>query len=108
MSAMESIFKALSDSTRVSVVESLAFGEKAVSELARPFDMALPSFMQHLKVLEDAGLVSTRKEGRTRKVRLRADTLRSAESWLGVQRRTWTRRLDQLDAYLITMEDPEP
>jgi len=105
---MESVFKALSDATRFAVVEALATGEKAVGELAKPFDMALPSFMQHLKVLEEAGLIATRKEGRTRKCRLQADTLKSAEHWLNVQREIWTKRLNQLDAYLLTMEDPEP
>lgn len=102
---MELIFKALSDSTRVSVIEALAFGEKAVGELAAPFDMALPSFMQHLKVLEEAGLITTRKEGRVRKCRLQADTLQSAESWLNAQRRMWSKRFDQLDSYLMSMED---
>lgn len=104
---MDLIFKALSNSTRVAVIETLALGEKAVGELAEPFDMALPSFMQHLNVLEEAGLITTRKEGRTRKCRLQADTLRSAESWLNKQRQIWSKRLDQLDSYLISMEDPE-
>lgn len=104
---MQHVFKALSDPTRLSVIESLALGEKAVGELAGPFEMALPSFMQHLKVLEDAGLILTRKEGRTRRCSLQTDTLQSAESWLNTQQRIWTQRLNQLDSYLLTMENPE-
>lgn len=104
---MERIFKALSDPTRVSVIETLTVGERSVGELAEPFDMALPSFMQHLRVLEDAGLIATRKEGRTRRCRLRADTLESAESWLSTQRRIWSQRLDRLDTYLLSMEDTD-
>jgi DNA-binding transcriptional ArsR family regulator len=103
--AMEKIFKALADPTRVAVIESLALGDKAVGELAQPFDMALPSFMQHLKVLEEAGLIRTRKEGRTRQCHLEAGTLKSAEAWLNTQHRIWSTRLDQLDAYLISMEE---
>ena len=104
---MESIFKALADSTRVSVIELLAAGEKTVGELAEPFEMALPSFMQHLKVLEDAGLISSRKEGRTRTCRLEMDALRSAELWLSTQRKAWLQRLEQLDTYLINLKDAE-
>ena len=102
---MELVFKALSDATRMSVIEALARGDQAVGELAAPFDMALPSFMQHLKVLEDAGLITTRKVGRVRTCRLSTNTLRTAESWLGAQQRVWTDRLDQLDSYLISMTD---
>lgn len=104
---MERIFKALSDSTRVAIIESLASGEKAVGELAKPFDMALPSFMQHLKVLEHAGLIKTSKEGRIRTCRLQAATLHDAESWLHKQRQIWSQRLDQLDSYLKTMNEQE-
>ncbi len=104
---METIFKALSDSTRIAVIESLAFGEKSVGELAAPFDMALPSFMQHLKVLETAGLIKTQKEGRTRKCSLEASALQSAESWLSTQHNIWSSRLDQLDNYLTSMKASE-
>jgi DNA-binding transcriptional ArsR family regulator len=102
---MDAIFKALADATRVSVIESLALGEKTVSELAAPFEMALPSFMQHLSVLEEAGLIVSRKEGRIRTCRLQTDQLKSAESWLNSQRQIWATRLDQLDSYLINMQE---
>ena len=94
---MQSVFKALSDATRVSVVERLAHGEQAVGDLARPFDMALPSFMQHLRVLENAGLITSRKVGRTRFCRLEPNVLKSAEHWLNTQRTIWTNRLESMD-----------
>ena len=71
-----------------------------MSELAEPFHMALPSFSQHLGVLEDCGLVRSRKEGRVRTYQLAPQALKAAEGWLAKQRTLWTRRLDQLDDYL--------
>jgi DNA-binding transcriptional ArsR family regulator len=71
-----------------------------VSELAEPFDMALPSFMQHLRVLEECGLVRSRKEGRVRTCQLAPKPLEKAEHWMAEQRAVWERRLDQLDDYL--------
>lgn len=71
-----------------------------MSELAEPFHMALPSFSQHLDVLEDCGLVRSRKVGRVRTYRLAPQPLKAAEGWLSRQRNLWTRRLDQLDDYL--------
>ena len=69
--------------------------------------MALPSFMQHLKVLEDAGLISSSKQGRTRICELQPDSLRQAQAWLEAQRQIWVTRLDQLDDYLLTMAPSE-
>jgi DNA-binding transcriptional ArsR family regulator len=71
-----------------------------MSELAEPFRMALPSFSQHLDVLEDCGLVRSRKEGRVRTYQLAPQPLKAVEGWLSRQRSLWTRRLDQLDHYL--------
>lgn len=76
-----------------------------MSELAQPFDMALPSFSQHLDVLEDCGLVRSRKEGRVRTYQLAPKTLKAAEGWLAKQRTLWERRLDQLDSYLENMKE---
>jgi sugar-specific transcriptional regulator TrmB len=76
-----------------------------VSELAEPFDMALPSFLQHLKVLEDCGLVRSQKSGRIRTYQISPEPLRAAEGWMTEQRALWERRLDQLDRYL---EDLKP
>ena len=94
------VFKALGNATRQSIVERLSVGPAPVTELAAPFDMALPSFMQHLEVLEAAGLVKSQKHGRIRTVKLRPDRLQLAEGWLASQRLTWERRLDQLDSHL--------
>ncbi len=86
------------------MVERLARGPAIVSELAEPFDMALPSFLQHLKVLEGSGLVQSKKVGRVRSVRLVPDRLAPAVHWLTKQHRLWEQRLDQLDAYIANME----
>ena len=96
------VFQALADPTRRAVVERLAQGPASTTELARPFDMALPSFTQHLRMLEQFGLVKSRKSGRVRTYALAPKPLRAAESWMADQRKLWERRLDQLDAYLQT------
>ncbi len=102
-SALIGAFRALSDPTRFAVVERLSLGPAAVGDLARPFDMALPSFMQHLRVLEEAGLVETRKAGRVRTCTLRAEPLKAAQDWLDAQRAVWERRLDQLDSLVAEL-----
>ena len=97
---LDRVFRALADPTRRAVLEKLSGGPAAVSELAQPFAMALPSFAQHLKVLEDCDLVRSRKFGRVRTYRLAPRPLNAAEHWLVRQRAIWERRLDQLDSYL--------
>jgi DNA-binding transcriptional ArsR family regulator len=104
---MNQVFQALSDPTRRAVLSRLSRGPAATLDLARPFAMALPSFTQHLRLLETAGLVKSRKAGRVRTYRLAPQPLRAAESWLSGQRRLWECRLDQLDAYLLTMKENE-
>lgn len=105
--ALDDTFRALADPTRRAVVQALGKGPASVSELARPFEMALPSFLQHLKVLEDCGLVSTRKSGRVRTCTLRTEPLAAAEGWLEAQRTLWTKRLDQLDRLVLALKDQE-
>lgn len=105
--ALDDTFRALSDPTRRAVVQALGRGPASVSELAKPFEMALPSFLQHLKVLEDCGLVATRKAGRVRTCTLQAEPLAAAEHWLEAQRSLWTRRLDQLDRLVLQLKDQE-
>jgi DNA-binding transcriptional ArsR family regulator len=100
---IERVFKALGDPTRRAVVERLGRGPVATSDLAEDFDMALPSFAQHMHVLEDTGLVASSKQGRVRIYRLVPDSLGAAESWLSEVRDLWERRLDQLDAHLLEM-----
>jgi DNA-binding transcriptional ArsR family regulator len=104
---VDRIYHALGHPTRSAVVRRLAAGPAAVSVLAEPFRIALPSFLQHIQVLESAGLVRTRREGRTRICELDPEPLREAAEWLSEQRLLWEQRLDQLDRYLLTMEEPE-
>lgn len=101
------IFHALADPTRCAVVERLGLGPASTTELAQPFKMALPSFTQHLKVLEDAGLVASQKEGRTRLYKLTPEPIFEAEDWLAAQRTLWEKRLDRLQAHVERLESPE-
>ncbi len=101
------VFHALADHTRVAVVERLGIGPAPVTELARPFAMALPSFMQHLNVLEQAGIVTSRKSGRSRVYQLSPEPLMAASTWVLKQRNHWERRLDQLDAVLLSHQQAE-
>ena len=99
------VFQALADPTRRAVLERLNRGPAPMSELAEPFDMALPSFSQHLDVLEDCGLVRSSKEGRVRTYELQAKPLEVAGHWMAKQRAMWERRLDQMDNYLKTLRE---
>jgi DNA-binding transcriptional ArsR family regulator len=105
---LDRVFRALSDPTRRAVVERLGRGSAAVSELHRPFAMALPSFLQHLEVLEGSGLVRSQKTGRVRTYTLAPQPLTAAERWMAAQRARWVRRLDQLDAYLVALKGRNP
>ena len=102
---VDSVFGALSDPTRRRVIERLGRSPASVSELAAPFDMALPSFVQHLGVLEQCGLVRSTKTGRVRTYELVPKRLKLAEDWMARQRGIWERRLDQLDDYLIQLKE---
>lgn len=103
----DGVFRALSDPTRRNVLERLSARPASVSELAAPYDMALPSFLEHLKVLERSGLVRSRKVGRVRTYQIAPERLKVAENWLMRQRRLWERRLDRLDSYLMTMKEED-
>jgi len=102
---LDRVFHALSDPTRRAVVERLGKGPAPVKELAKPFAMALPSFSQHLQVLESCGLVRSTKRGRVRTYRLAQRQLKVAEHWMVKQRHLWDRRLDQLDEYLLELKE---
>ena len=101
------VFQALTDPTRRAVLERLTRGSAAVSELAQPFKMALPSFVQHLGVLEECGLVHSKKQGRVRTYTLAPQPLEAAEHWLAAQRLLWERRLDSLDDFLKTLKEQQ-
>jgi DNA-binding transcriptional ArsR family regulator len=99
-SQLDRVFRALADPTRRAVVQRLCDGPASVSELARPFDMALPSFVQHLRVLEDSGLVRSRKLGRVRTCEMASDAVSGAEDWISTLRRNREARFRRLDALL--------
>lgn len=105
-SPLVEIFHALSDGTRLAVVERLSIGPASTTELSRPFAMALPSFLQHLGVLERSGIVMSHKSGRTRVYQLVPDGLAAAASWLTTHRSHWERRLDQLEQMLLAPPNP--
>lgn len=105
---IDAIFRALSDPTRRGVLEQLSAGPSSVSELAARYPMALPSFVAHVKLLEDTGLVRSQKVGRVRTLELAPDQLQLAENWLGRQRAFWERRLDRLDAFLLSKKKERP
>jgi len=102
---LDDVFQALSNATRRSVIARLGQGPAAMTELAQSFKMALPSFLQHLQVLERCGLVSSTKSGRVRMFRLESPPLEAAEDWLATHRTQWETRLNQLDAFLVTQKE---
>ena len=104
---VDDVFYALSNSTRRKVLEQLALGPATVSELAAPFDMKLPSFVQHLSVLEESRLVRSRKRGRVRTYEITPERLTVAEDWLTERRRLWEGRLDRFDEYVKQLKERE-
>jgi DNA-binding transcriptional ArsR family regulator len=102
---LDSIFGALSDATRRSILEELAHGERTVGELAEPFEISRPAISKHLRVLERAGLVQRTPQGRMSRCALDATPLREAADWVGHYRTFWEERLDALARYL---ETPKP
>jgi DNA-binding transcriptional ArsR family regulator len=97
---LDQAFQALADPTRRAVVERLCDGPASVSELAKPFTITLAAVVQHVQVLEAAGLVQSRKIGRVRTVQIESAGLRSAEEWLAARRTRVERDLDRLAALL--------
>jgi DNA-binding transcriptional ArsR family regulator len=104
---LNQVFQALADPTRRAVLKRLSRGPVSTLELAQPFNMALPSFTQHLNMLERFGLVKSSKSGRVRTFELAPKRLQAAEDWITDRRRLWEQRLDQLDAYLQTMKESD-
>ena len=101
--SLDRLFHALADPTRRGIVERLLAGPVAVSDLARPTGMALPTVMKHIAVLEETGLLASEKTGRTRLCRITPAPLTAAQSWIEDQRRIWEARLDRLENYLETL-----
>jgi DNA-binding transcriptional ArsR family regulator len=98
---LDAVLRALADPTRRAMVERLTKSTAVVSDLAAPFSMALPSLMQHLRVLEDAGIVTSRKDGRVRTVTLRPAALDVLHLWLGEQQTPAEIQADRLGIHLI-------
>lgn len=101
---LDRAFQALSDPVRRRMLARLSRGPASVSELAKPFSISLPAVLQHLKALEQSGLVRSEKKGRVRTVRLEAKTLSAAESWIAERRTEWEAQLDRFETYLQTLK----
>ncbi|MEL6108442.1 MAG: metalloregulator ArsR/SmtB family transcription factor [Planctomycetota bacterium] len=97
---LDATFRALADPTRRSMLEALRGGERSIVELAEPFDMSLAGAAKHVQVLDQAGLITRRKEGRTQFCQLNAKRLREAHQWLDRYSQFWTARLDKLESLL--------
>lgn len=104
---LDTVFGALSDATRRAIVMRLCEGEASVGELAKPFEMALPSLMKHIRILEISGLVASEKNGRVRTCSLRTEALATLEVWLAAQREVWEQRLDRLEMYVEKLKKEE-
>ncbi len=100
--SLDAAFHALGDATRRAVIARLGAGELAISDLAAPFAMALPSFMQHIQVLETAGLITSEKRGRSRYCRLQPAPMAEIAAWIAQERAQWQGRLARLETYLDT------
>ncbi len=98
--AFDQTFRALANPTRRAILERLTRGESTLGELARPFEMSMPAVLKHLRILEAAGLVHTRKQGRVRHCRLETKSLKRASRWIDSRRALWERRLEVLDTHL--------
>jgi DNA-binding transcriptional ArsR family regulator len=106
--ALDKVFAALSDRTRRSILGRLAEGEASVTELVEPSELSQPSISKHLKVLERAGLVARSRAGKFRPCRLDPAPLGAVAAWLGHYRRFWEESLDNLDAYVKTLQRGKP
>jgi DNA-binding transcriptional ArsR family regulator len=102
---VDRLFHALADPHRRDIVERLSLGPATVSELAEPLPMSLPAVVQHLKVLQVSGLVSSEKVGRVRTCRIEPAALRPVERWISARRSSWESRLDRLGEYLAEGND---
>jgi DNA-binding transcriptional ArsR family regulator len=98
---LDRTFRALSDATRRALLDQLSQGERTVGELARPFEMSLAAVAKHLNVLDEAGLIQRRYEGRQCWCSLDLDGLRTVDGWLSFHRRFWEERLDALEATIV-------
>src|SRR5580704_2940246 len=101
---LSATFSALADPTRRAILARLALGETSVSKLAAPFEMSLPAVSKHLKVLEQAGLITRSRDAQMRPCKIEAIALKSVDDWLGEYRQLWEQRLDRLEDYLQILQ----
>jgi DNA-binding transcriptional ArsR family regulator len=104
MDALSNTFAALADPTRRAILARLALGETTVGELAQPFAMSGPAVTKHLKVLENAGLISRSRVAQQRPAKLELAALKAASDWIAEYRRFWDAKFDDLDAYLDELQ----
>ena len=102
---LDRTFQALSDPVRRGMLSRLSRGPASVTELAEPFSISLPAVLQHLKALEESGLVQSEKKGRVRTVRLEPKTLSTAECWIVERRTEWEAQLDRFENYVRTLKN---
>ena len=101
---LDKAFSALADPTRREIVSRLCDGPLSVSELSEPFDIALPSLLKHVRVLEQSGLLSSEKTGRVRTCKLEPHALHATEAWLQQHIAAWEKRLDRMEAHIERMK----
>jgi DNA-binding transcriptional ArsR family regulator len=107
-SRLDRTFAALADPTRRHILERLGYGPATIGELAQPFDISLPGLLKHVRILQEADLVITEKQGRTRQCRLGSEHLDDAARWIQTYQRRWEGRLDRLGAYLERQQGARP
>ena len=105
--SLNTVFQALADPTRRAVLGRLGQGPTSIGDLAKPFAMALPSFMKHIHSLEESGLIRTSKQGRVRTCIIERAAFAAVEDWLGQQRALWEGRTDRLEHFVITEQTKE-
>ena len=101
---LDRAFSALADPTRRAIVSRLCDGPKSVSELAEPFELALPSLLKHVRVLQQSGLVSSEKIGRVRTCKIEPHVLQETEAWIHQHVSAWEKRLDRMEAHIARMK----
>jgi DNA-binding transcriptional ArsR family regulator len=104
---LDAAFSALADPTRRAILARLALGETTVNELAEPFDMSLPNISKHLKVLENAGLISRSRDAQRRPCKIEPEPLKEVAGWVEAYRKLWEERFDRLDDYLKRLQDKQ-
>jgi DNA-binding transcriptional ArsR family regulator len=104
---LDRTFGALADPTRRRILEHLSRGDSCVTDIARPYSMSLPAVSKHLRVLEKAGLIRRRRDGRVHRLRLEAAPMQEAQKWIEEYRRFWEESFDRLEEYLKELQNKE-